>query len=220
MPNPQQNSASVQTAPPDGGINLSGLRVRTLQQAKSELPQAELAPPWEEEPRLPDTSPLGQAYGHAKDFLNKWEGKLSEKILAPFRSGLDSMAQDIQQAAESGHTATGGQLSGPTRALADGVGSLLKQVPVGRNVKETVQMSLIPPELGVEGRTLSKELKGAQKTTSVIDLSGLRTRPIQTPSANATETGWLTRAGKFEPLRTGEAHYGRGKTPRTRCQNS
>src|SRR5713226_8074683 len=35
-------------------------------------------------------TPLEIAYGHAKQFLQKHEGKLSEKYLGPFRSGLDN----------------------------------------------------------------------------------------------------------------------------------
>lgn len=176
MPDPQENSADI----PAGGIDLSGLRTRTIQQAQSELPQPQLAPPWEEEPRLQSasTSKLGKAYADAKQWLSDHEQHVSEKYLAPFREGLDRLGEDLQQAGESGHTPTGEALTGPTRALASGVGTLLKQVPVGRNLKETIQMSLAPPEFGPEGKALSKELKATRKTESAIDLSGLRTRAV------------------------------------------
>jgi hypothetical protein len=190
MPIPQeQNSASVQTPPPESatndGIDLSGLRFRTIQQAQSNLPQPTITPPWEDEPTLPSapTSKLGKAYQDGKQLLEKYGQHFSEKVLAPFREGLDRIGDQLQQAGESGHTQSGGRLTDPARALLSGAGTLLKQVPVGRNVKETIQMSLTPPEFGLEGKALSKELKAAQKTESAIDLSGLRTRAVSKAEA-------------------------------------
>jgi hypothetical protein len=145
----------------------SDLQARTQAQAKSELPRPTLAPPWEDEPKLPagpPTTKLGKAYADAKSWLSEHEQHLSEKVLAPFRTGIDRMSEDLVQAGESGHTPTGGQLTGPTRALASGVGELLRQVPVGKDVKSTILANVIPPELGPEGKALSKEAKAAQKT--------------------------------------------------------
>ncbi len=193
MPDPQQQTTPTSVPAPDGGIDLSGLRVRTVggidlsglrfrttQQAKSELPQPTITPPWQEEPQLESapTSNLGKAFQDGKQLLEKYGQHFSEKVLAPFREGLDRIGDQLQQAGESGHTQSGGRLTDPTRALVSGAGTLLKQVPVGRNVKETIQMSLAPPEFGPEGKALSKELKAAQKTESAIDLSGLRTRAV------------------------------------------
>jgi hypothetical protein len=160
----------------------SDLQARTQAQAKADLPRPTLAPPWEDEPRLPDTSPLGQAYDHAKGFLSKWEGKLSERVLAPFRSGLDSMARGLQQAGESGHTASGGQLSGPTRALVSGVGELLKQVPVGKDVKETALMALTPPEFP-EVKGISRELRVGEKSAAKLDFSHIPGHTEVSPAA-------------------------------------
>jgi hypothetical protein len=117
-------------------------------------------------------TPLEQAYGKAKQFLDELQTHASEKVLKPFREGLDAMAQDLQAAAQSGHTQTGGQLTEPARALAGGVGTLLKYVPIGQDVPETVAMAA-NPELGPEE-------KGA------IDLSGLRIReiPAEVPKAS------------------------------------
>ena len=65
---PDQNATGTATpaqtlSPDSGGVDLSGIRVRTLQQAKAELPQPKITPPWEEEPelKLPPTTKLGQA---------------------------------------------------------------------------------------------------------------------------------------------------------------
>lgn len=149
------------------------LQARTQAQAQAALPQPKITPPWENEPELPagpPTTKLGKAYDAAKSWLSEHEQNLSEKVLAPFRTGLDRMSEDLQQAGESGHTASGGQLTGPTRALASGVGSLLKQVPIGRNVKETALMALTPPEFP-EAKGISRELKAGEKSAAKLDFS-------------------------------------------------
>lgn len=137
------NEPTTQTA----DLNDSDLAARTQAQAQAQLPQPKVKNPWEEEPELPAgpaTSKLGQAYEHAKGFLSDLETHASENVIAPFRAGLDRMGEELQQAGESGHTATGGQLTGPTRALASGVGTLLKAAPIGNNVKDTALMALTP----------------------------------------------------------------------------
>src|SRR5260221_2983569 len=48
-------------------------------------------------------SPLQQAYGKMKNFLGEHEQHLSEKVLKPFRQGLDNMADDLEEAAGTGH---------------------------------------------------------------------------------------------------------------------
>jgi len=192
-------------------IDEKELQDRTQAQAKTAATtQSELAKPWEDEPRLPagpPTTKLGKAYADAKNWLSTHEQNLSEKYLKPFRTGLDSMAADLQQAGESGHTPTGGQLTGPTRALASGVGELLRQVPVGKDVSSTVLANIVPPELGPEGKALSKEAKAAEK----FDFSHIpghsEVSPSTKASAAVTETGWLTKDGRFESLQTGEGHY-------------
>jgi hypothetical protein len=190
MPDPQQNAgttSSAQTTTPGttAGPDLTGLRVRSLQQAKAELPQPKITPPWEDEPelKLPPTSKLGQAYEHAKQFLDTHEQHLSEKYLAPFRTGLDRMAEDLEYAGESGHTKSGGTLTGPTRALASGAGAALRMVPIGKDVKETALMSVVPPELGPETKAAFKELKTGERVAEKVapNLEGLRVRQISTP---------------------------------------
>jgi hypothetical protein len=91
-------------------------------------------------------SPLEQAYGKAKSWLAEHEGKLDEKYLKPFRQGLDNMSEDLQNAAETGHTKGGVPLTGPTKALTEAAAAGLRMVPIGKNVKETAQAVIVPPE--------------------------------------------------------------------------
>lgn len=149
-----------------------------IQQAKAALPKPELAKPWEDEPtlNLPPTSKLGQAYEHAKQFLSDHEAHLSEKVLKPFREGLDNMASDLEEAGESGHTKTGGQLTGPTRALAAGTGALLRMVPVGADAKSTAQALMVPPDLKEEGLDFSK-LEGHALVEAAPE-TAYRARPV------------------------------------------
>src|SRR5437660_607753 len=124
MPDPQNATGTAtpaQTPPPDmAGPDVAGLRVRTLQQAKSELPPGKITPPWEEEPelKLRPATKFGQAYEQLQQFLATHEKNVSEKYLAPFRQGLDNMAEDLEGAAATGHTQSGGRLNPVTRALA------------------------------------------------------------------------------------------------------
>lgn len=88
---------------------------------------------------------LGKAYSAASDWLCEHEKNLSEKYLAPFRAGLDNMATDLQQAGASGHTASGGELSPLSRALVSGAGTMLRSVPVGKDVKDTLARNATIP---------------------------------------------------------------------------
>lgn len=87
-------------------------------------------------------------------------------MLKPFRTGLDNMASDLQDAAESGHTKSGGKLTPTTRALVGGAGEMLKMVPVGKDVKESAAALLTPPEI-------SPEARAALKGEKVLDFSKL-----------------------------------------------
>lgn len=120
-------------------------------------------------------SPLERGYGHLKSWLGKHEGQISEKYLAPIREHLDRMGNDLVQAGETGHTKTGGQLTPVTRLLTLGTGELLKQVPIGANVKETLAANIVPPEFGPEGKALSEELRAAEKVEQPITVP--RKRP-------------------------------------------
>jgi hypothetical protein len=94
-------------------------------------------------------TPLGKAYSDASDWLSTHEKTLTEKYLAPFRAGLDNMAGDLQKAGDTGHTASGGQLSPLSRALVEGAGTMLRFVPVGKDVKETAAaLAPMPGGLG------------------------------------------------------------------------
>src|SRR5258708_22066826 len=139
MPPQNQANTSAQTpAPPPDFSQIRGWvpQAKALAQAKTALPSPQYMAPAE---GLVEETKLGKAYDAMKTWLGTHEQHLSEKYLAPFRQGLDNMGEDLQQAAESGHTKGGGQLTTPARLLVGGVGTLLKQVPIGSNVKETAQ---------------------------------------------------------------------------------
>ncbi len=137
-------------------------------------------------------SPLEQAYGHAKRFLQTGEKNLSEKVLQPFREGVDRIGDELQQAGETGHTKSGGQLTGPTRALVGTVGELMKQVPVGRDVKSTVQAMAVPPELGPEGKI---NLEGIEH----IEISPAPKPGAKGPNLEGIEHVEISPAPKVQP---------------------
>lgn len=159
------NDSAATTA---DAIDLSDLRTRTIQQAKSELPYPA------EEPTLSDPNGL---YGKAKNFAGSVDKTLSEKVFRPFRQGLNNMGSDLQEAAETGHTQSGGQLTGPARALAGAAGTALKWVPVGESLGDTAAMSVVPSELGPEAKAFSSELQAAERLGP--NLTGLRTRSVK-----------------------------------------
>ena len=211
MPDPQNTGVSTpaQTPPP---IDLSNIRVRpvshdsdesAVQTVKRNLSykpdtsrsaygsghqfDAEPSPQAEGEQIYKQKfgSTPEQWYGHAKRFIGHLEDKVSDKVLKPFRSGLDAMADDLQHAAETGHTAGGGQLNPTTRALVGGAGAALRAVPVGSDVKSTALMSVVPPELGPEAKNLSKEIKAGEGVVekAAPNLEGLRTREVSPVTA-------------------------------------
>lgn len=167
------------------GIDLAGLRTRTVQQAQGALPQPQITPPWEDEPRLPSTptTKLGQAYADARAWLSKHEEHLSEEYLRPFRRGLDKMADEIESSPYV-------KASGPTaKGFAYSTAELLRQTPVRENAKETV-LANINPEVP-ESNALSKELRATERIAP--NLEGLRTRevspaPQKSPFRIAAET--------------------------------
>ena len=141
----------------------------TIQQAKADLPQPQFMGPGE---GLAEGTKLGKAYDAAKSWLDEHSEHLSEKYLAPFRQGLDNMAADLQQAAESGHTKSGGQLTPTTRALVGATGELLKQVPVGKDVGGTLAAGAILPEINFEN------LEGHELIKEAPEALAYRARPV------------------------------------------
>src|SRR5579885_2176721 len=130
-------------------LNDADLAARTQAAARADLLQPRVANPWEEEPELPSDHPTGvqfldKAYTSARGKVNEWEDAANKKVVQPFRQGLDTIGSDLQEAGESGHTKSGGQLTGPARALASGVGTLIKNAPVGSTVRDTALMALTP----------------------------------------------------------------------------
>lgn len=133
------------------------LEAKTQKNAKAALPKMEENTDSPAEAVIPGASKVSAAYDAAKSWLSEHSPNLSEKVLAPFRQGLDNMAEDLETAGETGHTKSGGALNSATRALASGTGAALKMVPVGKDVKETAQMALTPPEFAELGVTLHPE---------------------------------------------------------------
>jgi hypothetical protein len=185
---------------PDETPNQADLSAQTNQQAKAELPKPQYMAPAED---LMQGTKLQKAYDAAKDWLGEHEQHLSDKYLAPFRTGLDNMAADLKDAAATGHTKSGGQMTPVTRALAEGAGSLLEQVPVGKNVKETAGMAALgalpeghlfgdiegvrsatPKEI-IEGEKLV--YKGELTKGSDVHMFEHPDHPGQTASLNASE---------------------------------
>src|SRR6266403_738951 len=117
MPDP--NDTGTSTVTPPAGPSLEGLRVRAVQPAPESIFQTvkrnltpELdtsnaakgpghefendSPQAEGEQQYKDKfgSPLERFFGSAKKLISEHEQHLSEKVLAPFRQGLDNMASD------------------------------------------------------------------------------------------------------------------------------
>lgn len=139
-------------------------------QAKAALPKPEYMAPAED---LAQGTKFQTAYDAAKNWLGEHEQHLSEEYLKPFRQGLDNMAADLENAGETGHTKSGGQLTGPARALASGAGAALKMVPVGKDVKETALMAATNlPELP-EGHIFSDIEGVAPHPEQIIKDAGL-----------------------------------------------
>jgi len=90
------------------------------------------------------------------------------------------MADDLQHAAESGHTQSGGQLTPVTRVLVGGTGALLRAVPIGKDVKETAAGLIAPPELSEEERVA---------LTVPKQFEGLRVRPTSEATVSVGGTG-------------------------------
>jgi hypothetical protein len=158
----------------------------TQAQARAQFPRPQYMAPLED---FAQGTKLGKANDQLSDWLSKQEGKVSEKYLRPFREGLDRMGSDLREAASTEHTRTGGQLTPTTRLLVGAVGNLLPQVPVGSDIPSTIEMAVTPPEFGVEGKALSRELKSAQRAEKTLDFSRIpghqlhQSRHIESPSA-------------------------------------
>ncbi len=204
MPPVPQNSAAPPVPPPD----VTGLRTRPASESTFQTVRRNLTPELdtsrsalgpghqfdfgtaspqqegEQQYRENLGSPLERAYGHAKRMIAEHEQHLSEKTLAPFRTGLDRMAEDLGSAASSGHTKSGGQLNPVTRGLVGAASAALRMVPVGKDVRETAAMSVVPPELGPEAKALSKEIKAGRAAETAAQKSPFRIA-AETPEKHA-----------------------------------
>ncbi len=124
-----------------------------------------------------------QAYGKLKNWLSEHEQHFSDKVLKPFRAGLDNMAEDLQTAGESGRTKNGGALNTVTRGLALGAGEALKAVPIGKDVKETTA-GLALDFSHLKGHTLIEE---APKVIEEAEEIAYRARPVGQKGISAGE---------------------------------
>lgn len=118
--------------------DFSDLRVRTVQQAKADLPKPEYMAPAED---LTQGTKIRKAYDAASQWLGEHEQHLSEKILRPFREGLDNMADEIES---SPYVKAATPVA---KGVATGTAELLRMVPVGKDVQSTALAMLPPPEL-------------------------------------------------------------------------
>jgi len=166
------------------------LTKQQIEQSRAQLPQPQRDDSTPFEITLPGVndavknSPLGKAYGAATSWLGEHEKHLSEKYLAPFRAGLDNMASDLQQAGEAGHTASGGQLTSLSRALVEEAGTMLRFVPVGKNVKETA--AALAPMPGGLGKLDFSSIP-THTTVAAAETQGIRSA-IEKPDFTSIES--------------------------------
>jgi hypothetical protein len=151
-------------------------------QAKAALPKPEYMAPGED---LLQGTKVQKAYDAAQNFLGEHAQHFSDKVLKPFREELDRMGEGLQTAGETGRTPTGGQLTEPTRALASGVGTLLKQVPVGKDVKETLQMAATDLPKLPEGHIFS-HIEGVRPLEELISEDAVRVKGVTIPPERDT----------------------------------
>lgn len=121
-------------------------------------------------------SPAQQAYGKMKNWLSTHEQHFSDKVLKPFRQGLDNMGNELVEKGLDTHI--------PLLAAA---GEAMKAVPVGKNVKETAAALVTPPELSEEnllGKSLDKLSKEVPPT--VEHFAASETEPAKAVLSDAT----------------------------------
>jgi len=118
-------------------------------------------------------SPFERAHGHLKRLLDEF-GKensgIDAKYLAPFRKTLDLIANDLSEAAETGHTKAGGQITPLTRGLLSTEATALRWAPIvgpsSQRFGESVVNALTPPSLtpqvkkGLSSETLARATQG------------------------------------------------------------
>jgi len=107
-------------------------------------------------------SPQEVAYGKIKNWLSEHEQHFSDKILKPFREGLDSMADEIDKSPVV-------KAASPTaQGVAKGTAELLRAVPIGKNIKETAAAAIVPPDFGsLEGHVLEEAAPKATREATV-----------------------------------------------------
>lgn len=121
-------------------------------------------------------SPAQQAYGKMKNWLSTHEEHFSDKVLKPFREGLDRMGDDLVEKGLDTHI-----------PLLAATGAAMKAVPVGKNVKETAAALMVPPEVGKEnvlGKALDKI--STEHPPTVAHIAASETEPAMAVLNDAT----------------------------------
>lgn len=153
-------------------------------------------------------SPAQQAYGKMKNWLSTHEQHFSDKVLKPFREGLDRMGDDLVEKGLDTHI-----------PLLAATGAAMKAVPVGKDVKETAAALVAPPELGEEG-VLSKELNklSSEIHPTVEHIAASETEPAKAILSDATgkkigQAKWTKQGDEahLNAIAVDTPHVGHGK---------
>jgi hypothetical protein len=130
-------------------------------------------------------SPQEVAYGKLKSWLSDHEQHFSDKVLKPFREGLDNMADQIE-------TSPVVKAASPTaQGVAKGTAELLRQVPVGKDVKSTAVANIGTFDFsGLEGHVLEEEAPQVAYRARPVGQKGVSAgeRPVATSSLDKAKT--------------------------------
>jgi hypothetical protein len=129
-------------------------------------------------------SPQEVAYGKIKNWFSEHEQHFSDKVLKPFRDGLDNMADEIDKSPIV-------KAASPTaQGVAKGTAELLRAVPVGKNVKDTAAMAFVPDFSSLEGHILEEEAPQLAYRARPVGQKGVAAgeRPVATSSLDKAKT--------------------------------
>ncbi len=114
--------------------------------------------------------------------LGRGENYINDKVIQPFRQGLDTIGNGLEKYANDNSN-----LTPLTRGLVGGLGALTKAAPVGNNIRETVGNALVMPELGAEESTLGRLGEARPERDAVDIMSG--------HAAQIPKETWIKKAG-------------------------
>jgi hypothetical protein len=89
-------------------------------------------------------------------FLGKAEDYVNNKVIAPFRNGLDNKGRDLED-----YAAHASGLTPLARGLVGGTGKMMEFAPIGHNVRETAlaNLPMVGPEINAEEKLALNEGK-------------------------------------------------------------